>query len=271
MATMDGLGGLQRQSALTRGLLACAMAAPLLLTGCIRTTQASYTVASGQKTVPLALDGDGYDLTFYGMKKSIDLALSAPTGTTFVANGAKTYTLPLDVGQRQNVYFDVQSDGTHVDGKPMKARRIGFLVQGLERPSEKEQSFETRIWSKSPNNKPYTPRLLAVQYRYALAANQQSMELNMGNLRRDPESQLKIQGNAPAPTILLRAATGQAFVFSPNAASLDTGNKIPPGATLAKEYRVQMAPGQEKALNFWMAEGDRVRAQRVTVQYNLVP
>ena len=110
-----------------------------------------------------------------------------------------------------------------------------------------------------------------MQYRYALAANQQSMELNMGNLRRDPESQLKIQGNAPAPTILLRAATGQAFVFSPNAASLDTGNKIPPGATLAKEYRVQMAPGQEKALNFWMAEGDRVRAQRVTVQYNLVP
>lgn len=271
MATMDGLGALQRQNALKRGLFACAVAAPLLLTGCVRVTQASYTVAAGQKIVPMALDGDGYDLTFYGMKKAIDLDLTAPIGTTFVANGSKKYRLPLDVGQRQNVYFDVQSDGTLVEGKPVQARRIGFLAQGLERPSDKEQSFETRIWSKAPNNKPYTPRLLAVQYRYALAANQQSMELNIGNLRRDPESQLKVQGKAVAPTLLLRAAAGQTFVFSPKATSLDAGDRVPADATFAKEYRVQMAPGREQALNFWLAEGGHVRPQRVTVQYSVAP
>lgn len=183
----------------------------------------------------------------------------------------KKYRLPLDVGQRQNVYFDVQSDGTRVDGQPVKARRIEFLAQGLERPSANEQPFETRIWSKAPNNKPYTPRLLAVQYRYALGANQQSMELNMGNLRHDPESQLKVQGKVLAPTLLLRAAAGQTFVFAPKAASLDAGDRVPPDATFAKEYRIQMAPGQEKALNFWMAEGGHVRPQRLTVQYSVAP
>lgn len=271
MATMDGLGALQRQNALKRGLFACAVAAPLLLSGCARVTQASYAVAAGQSIVPMVLNGDGYDLTFYGMKKAVDLELTSPPGTTFVANGSKKYRLSLDVGQRQNVYFDVQSDGTLVDGQPVKARRIEFLAQGLERPSAKEQPFETRIWSKAPNNKPYTPRLLAVQYRYALAANQQSMELNMGNLRHDPESQLKVQGKVFAPTLLLRAAAGQTFVFAPKAASLDAGDRVPSDATFAKEYRIQMAPGQEKALNFWMAEGGHVRPQRVTVQYSVAP
>ena len=242
------------------------------MAGCAKTTETSYRVAAGQKDVALALDSDVYRLTFFEMKQAVRLALSAPTGTKFVANGAKEYSLPLDVGQRQSVYFDVVSDGTLVKGKLVEARRIEFLAEGYERPNAQPLPSETRVWSKAPNNKPYTPTLLAVQYRYALAATQQSMELNLGNFRHDPKSQLFIQGKASSPTLVLKAAPGEDFVFSAKASSFDSGDTVPADATKAREYRIQMKPGQEKEFGFWVAgQSQRLQRQTVTVQYTPTP
>lgn len=272
MATLDGLSRVKHQRGLSRGLVACALAAPLLVGGCTKTVETSYRISEGQKEVALALDGDVFRLTFFEMKQAVRLALAAPVGTKFVANGAKEYSLPLDVGQQQNVYFDVVSDGTLVDGKTLEPRRIEFRAEGYERPNALQQPSETRIWSKAPNNKPYTPKLLGVQYRYALGATQQSMELNLGNFRHDPKSHFLVQGKAATATLVLKAAPGEEFVFSPKAASLDIGDAVPADATKAREYRIQMQPGQAKDFSFWVAgQSQRVQAQIVSVQYTPAP
>lgn len=268
MSTMDGLSKAKHQHSLTRGLFACAVAAPLLMAGCTQVTETSYRVAEGQKDVALALESDVYRLTFYEMKKAVRLALAAPVGTKFAANGAKEYSLPLDVGQRQSVYFDMVSDGSLVEGKPVEPRRIEFQAEGYERPNAKALPHETRIWSKSPNNKPYTPKLLSVQYRYALAATQQGMELNLGNFRSDPKSQFFVQGKVAFPVLVLKAAPGETFVFAPKASSWDNGDAVPKDATKAREYRIEMKPGKEKEFQFWMAgQNERVRSQTISVQY----
>ena len=266
MVTMDGLKKGKHQHALTRGLAACAMVAPLLMAGCTQTTETSYRLSVGQKDVALALASDFYRLTFFGMTQPVNLVLLAPSGTKFLANESKQFSLSLAVGQRQYVYFDVVSDGTLVKGKMLDARRIEFRAEGNDRPSALPQSFETRVWIQS--NKYPPSRFVSVQYRYALIAAQNSMELNLGNFRHDPKSQFIVQGKAALPTLVLKAAPGETFVFVEKPLSLDTGDTVPVGATRANEYRIQMKPGQEKELHFWIAaQDDRVHMQKISIQY----
>lgn len=271
MATLEGWREARKSTSLQRGMIACSLAAPLLLAGCAKLEEESYKVADGQKSVPFVLEADHYQWTFYGLRGPIELQLRAPEGTTFAANGQKTYALPLDIGQKQNVYFTVQSDGSLIDGKPAVARNITVDAEGYARSDARMQQGEKYIWSKAPNNKPYTPRLLAVQYYYGLGKQQRDMVLNMGTLRRDPYSQFNVQGAEPHPRLVLRAAAGQAFVFSPDATTFQPGDKVPRNITYANEYVLQMAPGQEQALTFWMAENGHLRSQRVAVSYALTP
>lgn len=272
MATMNGVAQLKYQRGLSRGLLACAVAAPLLMSGCARTVEMSYRIPAGQKEVPLELQNDFYKLTFFEMKQAVKLNLQAPKGTTFLASGTSEYTLPLDVGQQQNVYLDVISDGSLVEGKPVLARRIEFLAEGYAKTNNLPQPSETRLWSKAPNNKPYTPHLLGVQYRYALAAAQQRMDLNLGNFRHDPKSHFLIQGASRTPTLVLYAAPGEEFVFSLKGKSFENGDSVPVDAIKTREYPIQMKSGHAAAFEFWVAgQGQRVRSQKVTVQYTPTP
>ena len=268
---MNGLRQVKHRQMLFKKLAACALAAPMLMVGCTKTNEASYRVLAGQREVPLALDSDVHKFTFFGMKQAIKLTLSAPLGTKFVASDAKTYSLPLAVGQQQKVYFDVVSDGSLVEGKRVDSKRVELLAEGYERVSSSPLPFETRIWSKAPNNKPYTPTLLSVQYRYALAATQTSMELNLGNFRNDPKSHFLVSGKSLNPILSLKAAPDEEFIFSPGT-SFRPFDSVPKNATKANEYRVRMAPGQEFTLNFWIAgRSQHVQPQTVTVQYTLSP
>lgn len=261
MVTMKGLAE-NKPHPFSRGLVAVALAAPLLMSGC-SPTEADYVVAKGQKEVPLTLDDDSYKLNFFDMKQTIHLGLVAPLGTKFLTNGAGKYSLPLEVGQSHNVYFDLVSDGTLVDGKPAKPRRIDFRVEGYERPSPQRLPWEREIRTGK-----HRQNLVAVQYYYKLATAQQGMEINVGNFRHDNNSQLFVEGNAKTPVLVLKAAPGEEFVFSEKAATFKVGDAVPSDSTKAREYRIQMDPTQVQAFTLWAADqSQRVQPQVFTVQY----
>lgn len=265
MATMNGVSQWKKPGLTPRGLAAFALAAPLLMSGCGRFVENDYSVAPGQKSVALALSADEHKVTLFGMQQKVQLSLTAPEGMLFAVNNTNTYAMPLDVGQRQNVYFDVVPDGKAKE--PKEAKRIVFDIEGYERPSRQEQAFEQRVWSKSPNNKPHTPKLLSVQYRYAMGSNK-TMGLNLGNFRHEPKSQFFVQGTQASPVLVVLAPPGEQFVFAPKGVDLDSGDPVPPGASNAREYRIQMKPGQETSLKFWLSgQSERVRAQSISVQY----
>lgn len=266
MATMDGLAQYKKPGLTPTSLAAFALAAPLLMSGCSRLVENDYRVAPGQKDIALALTGDAHKITFFEMKQGVNLTLTSPPGTLFAINKSNKYGMPLDVGQRQNVYFDVVSDGS--DPKMSKEpKRIDVDIEGYERPGRKEQEFETRVWSKSINNKPHTPTLLSVQYRYAMGAAK-TMGLNLGNFRHDPKSQFFVQGKQLSPVLVLQAPPGEKFVFAPKGVDFDRGDQAPVGTISAREYRIQLKPGQETTFNFWLAgQNERVRPQSISVQY----
>ena len=240
-----------------------------LLVGCVRQDTREFRVAVGQREVPMVLDASYNTWTFYALRQPIQLQLQAPPGLRFVANQQERYALPLAAGQREHLRFDLESNGTPVEGALVKPRQAELTVEGYERPDSQEQPFERRIWSKAMNNKPYTPRLVAVEYRYALTPQQKSMVLQLGNFRHDPVSQFRIQGTVAQLNVLLQAPPGESFVFAPGQSMVAHG-QIPNGSTRATSYQVALKPGQEQSLVFWMANrNERLNRYNVELSYSM--
>ena len=240
-----------------------------LLAGCVRQETREFRVAEGQRDVPMVLDATHNVWTFYALRHPIQLQLQAPPGLRFANNHRERYTLPLAAGQREHLRFDLESNGTLVEGALVEPRSAVLTVEGYERPDQRQQPFERRIWTTAINNKPHTARLVSVEYRYALTPQQKTMVLQLGNFRNDPASQFRIQGSVAQPTVILKAPPGEAFVFAPGQ-SLQAYEPVPKGATRAKEYRVELKPGFEQSLVFWMANRNE-RLNRYNVELSYMP
>ena len=240
-----------------------------LLVGCVRQDTREFRVADGQREVPMELDASYNTWTFYALRQPIQLQLQAPPGLRFVANQQERYALPLAAGQREHLRFDLESNGTPVEGALVKPRQAELTVEGYERPDSQQQPFERRIWTKAMNNKPHTSRLVSVEYRYALTPQQKTMVLQLGNFRHDPVSQFRIQGTVAQPTVMLQAPPGESFVFAPGQ-SMGANDPVPNGSTRATSYQVALKPGQSQSLVFWMANrNERLNRYNVELSYSM--
>ena len=61
-----------------------------------------------------------------------------------MANQQERYALPLAAGQREHLRFDLESNGTPVEGALVKPRQAELTVEGYERPGWYPSNTGTR-------------------------------------------------------------------------------------------------------------------------------